>query len=104
MIELTDKSFKTEVLDSKLPVLVDFWAPWCGPCRGIAPTIKALAEKYAGQLVVGKLDVDEHTKMAQKYDVRSIPTLLFFKDGEVVAQIVGGASRTKIENAIKALL
>ena len=84
--EFTDANFETEVLKSDLPVLVDFWAEWCGPCKMIAPTIEQLAGEYEGKLKVGKIDVDVHQQMAMKYNVRGIPTLLIFKDGKPVEQ------------------
>lgn len=92
-LAITQSDFDQNVLKSEVPVLVDFWAPWCGPCRAIAPDIEALAEKYAGQAKVYKLDVDEEPDIASQYGVQSIPTLLVFKGGKVVEQRVGGAPR-----------
>jgi thioredoxin len=99
--ELTDDNFETEVLKSEVPTLVDFWAVWCGPCRQIAPTVDALAEEYKGRLNVGKMDVDNHQIVPQQYGVRSIPTLLVFKGGKVVGQVVGAVPRAKLEAEIQ---
>jgi len=94
--EFTDTNFEAEVLQSPIPVLVDFWAPWCGPCKMLAPSIEALAGDYAGKLKVGKLNTDESENVAAKYGIRSIPTLLVFKNGEVVNQLVGALPKEKI--------
>lgn len=88
-VTLTDATFDEEVLQSEVPVLVDFWAAWCGPCRVIAPTIEKLAADFHGRVKVGKLDVDNNPNVATRYDIRSIPNLLFFKDGRVVDQVIG---------------
>lgn len=88
-IELTDATFESEVLNSALPVLVDFWAPWCGPCRVMAPTIDQLAKELEGKVKVAKMNVDENNKYAQQFGIMSIPTFLFFKEGKVVEQMVG---------------
>ena len=89
-LEMTDTNFDAEVLQSDKPVLVDFWAVWCGPCKMIAPTVEEIAKEYDGKLKVGKVDVDHNQAVAQKFGIRSIPTLLIFKGGKVVEQ-VGGA-------------
>ncbi|MCB0289657.1 MAG: thioredoxin [Calditrichaeota bacterium] len=102
--EFTDANFETEVLKSDLPVLVDFWAEWCGPCKMIAPTIEQLAGEYEGKLKVGKIDVDVHQQMAMKYNVRGIPTLLIFKDGKPVEQIVGAYPKPAIVQKLTAHL
>ncbi len=104
LLEVTDSNFKTEVLDSKTPVLVDFWAAWCAPCRAIAPHVDALATEYAGKLKVGKCDIDSNQGIPQQFEIRSIPTLLVFKDGKVVGQLVGAVARTKIEDLVKKAL
>ena len=100
-LEVTDQTFEAEVLKSDQPVLVDFWAAWCGPCKMIAPTVEALASEYAGKAKVAKVNVDENQTIPTQYNVRGIPTLLLFKDGKVQEQIVGAASRDAIENMIK---
>jgi thioredoxin 1 len=100
-IEVTDDNFESEILKSDTPALVDFWAVWCGPCRQIAPTVEALASEYKGKLKVGKLNVDDHQQVPQRYGIRSIPTLLVFKGGEVVDQIIGAVPRAKLEESIK---
>jgi thioredoxin 1 len=93
-VTLTDDNFQDEVLNADEPVLVDFWAEWCGPCRMIAPMIEELADDFDGRAKIGKLDVDHNSQVAMQYGIRSIPTLLFFKDGEVADQMIG-APRTK---------
>ncbi len=103
-LEVTDVSFKDEVLDSKLPVMVDFWAEWCGPCKMIAPTVAELAKEYEGRAKVVKLDVDSNYKTSGAYDVRSIPTLLFFKNGQVVDKIVGAVPKQKLKEKLEANL
>jgi thioredoxin 1 len=95
-IELTTENFDNEVLQSDVPVLVDFWAVWCAPCRMIAPVVEELAGSYAGKVKVGKLNVDDHGDVATRYNVRGIPTLLLFHEGEVQDQIVGAGSRDSI--------
>ena len=101
--EFTDANFEAEVLKSEVPTLVDFWAVWCGPCRAIAPIVEGLAAQYTGQIKVGKLDVDHNQRVAAQYMVRSIPTLLLFKGGKVVEQLVGAGPQTKqkLEDAFK---
>src|SRR5262245_66420686 len=89
-LEITAANFEAEVLKSTTPVLIDFWAPWCGPCRMVAPSVEEMATQYAGKLKVGKLNVDEHPAVAQRYNITGIPALLFFEDGAVV-KTVGGA-------------
>lgn len=96
VIEFNDANFKGEVLDSDIPVLVDFWAEWCGPCKALAPTISELADEYHTKMKVGKVNVDQNSSTASTYGVRSIPTLLLFQDGSVVNQIVGNVPKDSI--------
>ncbi|UTW00451.1 thioredoxin TrxA [Marinomonas rhizomae] len=95
-IQITDAQFAEEVLNSEIPVIVDFWAPWCGPCKMIAPVLEDVAAEYAGKVKVVKLNVDENTETAPKYNVRGIPTLLIVKGGEVVATKVGAVSKSQL--------
>ncbi len=104
VMNVSDESFNAEVLQSELPVLLDLWAPWCGPCKAIAPTVEALAGEYDGQLKVVKLNVDDNPKTPANYNVRGIPNLILFKGGEVQEQIVGAVPRAKLEAAIKNLI
>ena len=90
-----------EVLDSATPVLVDFWATWCAPCRAIAPSLEELATQYKGQVKIAKVDVDESQQVAQQFGIRSIPTLLMFKGGKVVEQLVGAVPKAKLEDTLK---
>ena len=95
-LTLTDQNFEQEVLKSDQPVVVDFWAVWCAPCRLVAPTVDAIAEEYLGRAKVGKLNVDENQAVPSRYNVRGIPTLLVFKNGQVQEQIVGATSKDNI--------
>ena len=103
-VTVLDSTFKSEVLESPIPVLVDFWAVWCAPCRAIAPSLEELATQYKGQIKVAKVDVDSNNEVAQQFGVRSIPTLLLFKGGRVLEQLVGAAPKAKLEDTIKKAL
>jgi thioredoxin 1 len=100
-IHLTDTNFKKEVLESDLPALVDFWAPWCGPCRMVAPIIDELAKEYRNKLRVCKINVDDNPRVATQYGVMSIPTLIFFKNGKVIEQIVGALNKVELKRKIE---
>ncbi len=100
--ELTDGNFQNEVLDSQAPVLVDFWAPWCGPCRMIAPMVEELAQEYKGAVKIGKINIDDSPSAATQYGVSSIPTLMIFKGGEVVDRFVGVQPKSRLVAALDA--
>ncbi len=99
-VTITDQNFNDEVTKSNIPVLIDFWAVWCGPCRAIAPVVEQLAGEYDGKIKIGKLDVDENPETAVKFGVRSIPTLLLFKNGQVVDTIIGAVQKQVIVQKI----
>jgi thioredoxin 1 len=99
-----DANFETEVLQSNIPVLVDFWASWCQPCKAIAPHVDALAEDYEGKVKVGKVNVDENPATPAKYGIRGIPTIILFKDGKVVDQVVGAVPKAQLEALLKKAL
>ena len=94
--DVDDKSFEEQVLKSEVPVLVDFWAPWCGPCKTIAPLLEEIAEEYGGKVLVAKVNVDDNQEYANRYNVRGIPNLILIKDGEVKDQIVGNVPKQEI--------
>ena len=100
IVEVTDANFDTDVLKSDKPILIDFWATWCGPCRAIAPIVDELAMEYQGKVKVGKMDVDRNSATPMRYGVRGIPTLLVFKDGQVKEQIVGYVPKEQIQKAL----
>ncbi len=104
MVELSDSTFEKEVLKSEEPVLVDFWAPWCGPCRILAPVVEEIANSYSGRLKVGKLNVDDNQETTMAYGIRSIPTLIIFKGGKAIDQIIGAVPKSEIERMVKKAL
>lgn len=101
VVEGNDFNFEKEVLNSETPVLVDFWAPWCGPCRVVAPIVEQIADEYEGKIKVVKLNTDENQNIAMTYGIRSIPTLGIFKDGKVVDAVIGAVAKNHIEDKIK---
>ncbi|MBI4100713.1 thioredoxin [Candidatus Microgenomates bacterium] len=103
-ITLKDETFETEVLKSNLPVLVDFWAEWCAPCRMVGPIVDELAKDYEGKMKVGKLNVDENSKTASQYNIMSIPTLLIFKNGKIAKSIIGAQSKERFKQQIDEVL
>jgi len=101
---VTDSSFKQNVLESEIPVLVDFWAPWCGPCRMVAPVVEEIADQYAGKVKVFKLNTDENPNIASQYGIRSIPTLMIFKGGQRVDMVVGAVPKTTLADTLEKYL
>ncbi len=104
VLHVSDDSFEQEILNSKKPSLVDFWAAWCGPCKAIGPVIEELATEYGDQVNIAKMNVDENPKTPAKYGINAIPTLILFKDGKAVEQIVGVVSKAQIEETIKKVI
>jgi thioredoxin 1 len=102
--EVTDSNFESEVAKSTVPVLVDFWATWCGPCKAIAPHLEAIAAAYAGKLRVGKCDIDRNQAIPVQFDIRSVPTLLLFRGGQVAGQLVGAVPRARIEDLVSKVI
>jgi thioredoxin 1 len=100
VLSVTDNTFEQEVLKAELPVLVDFWAPWCGPCKAVAPVVEDLSKEYDGRLKVVKLNTDENPKTAQAYSIKGIPSLFLFKAGQVVEQVVGAVPKSTLANAV----
>jgi thioredoxin 1 len=98
--EVTDSNFQQEVIKSNIPVLVDFWAPWCGPCRMVAPVVEEIAGQYEGQIKVVKVNTDDNPQVASQYGIRSIPTLMIFKDGQKVDMVVGAVPKTTLANTL----
>ena len=103
-VEINDSNFEDEVIKSDIPVLIDFWAEWCAPCRIIAPIVEEIADEYQGKVKVGKVNVDNNPQTSMNYGIRSIPTLLIFKDGKPVDQLIGAVPKNEIETKISALV
>jgi thioredoxin 1 len=103
-VEVTDQNFQTEVLANPLPVIVDFWAPWCGPCRMIAPKLEEIAKDYEGKAVIAKVNVDNSPMVAGQFGIRSIPTLLYVKGGKIMDQVIGNVPKSDLEDRLKKLL
>ena len=104
VLEFTEENFKSDVLESKLPVLVDFWATWCGPCKAIGPIVEELAKEYTGKIKVGKVNVDDNNQVAMQFGVRSIPTLIIVKDGKVIDQLIGAVPKQSMVDLISKVL
>jgi thioredoxin 1 len=102
-VNITDASFD-ELVTGQQPAVIDFWAEWCGPCRAIAPIVEELAEEYAGRVLIGKVNIDENEDLTDTFGIRSVPTLLFFKDGQIVDKHIGGITRAALEEKVKSLL
>jgi thioredoxin 1 len=104
LVQLTSENFAQEVLHSGVPVVVDFWAAWCGPCRVVGPIVEALAAQFVGQAKVAKLNIDDYPEIASQYNIHAVPTLLFFQNGQVVAEVVGVLSQRQLAAKLEALL
>ena len=104
LLEVSDDNFETEIMNSDLPAMVDFWAEWCGPCKMVGPLVEELANEYTGKIKVAKMDVDKNPQTPIKFGIRNIPTLILFKDGEVAQTIVGAQPKSNIENELKKIL
>ena len=104
VFEVSDANFESEIINSKIPAMVDFWAEWCGPCKKVGPVVEELAAEYQGKIKIAKMDVDSNRKTPAKFGIRNIPTLILFKGGEVVNTIVGAQPKTSIEDELKKLL
>ncbi len=104
IVAATDENFQKEVLESPIPVMVDFWAPWCGPCRMVSPVVEELADNYAGKIKIAKLNTDENQTTAYRYGIRSIPTLMFFQGGQVVDAIIGAVPKKTLQAKIEGYL
>ena len=104
LLQLTDGEFEREILKSEIPALVDFWAPWCGPCHMVAPAVEEIASKFSGKIKVAKMNVDENRATPGNYGIMSIPTLLLFKKGEIVDRIIGAVPKSRLEEAVRKIL
>jgi len=104
LLEVTDETFETEIMNSDLPAIVDFWAEWCGPCRMVSPMVEELANEYKGKIKVAKMNVDQNRQTPARFGIRNIPTLIFFKGGEVAKTIIGAQPKSSIEEEMKKLL
>ncbi len=104
VLEVNDSVFEEEVLKSGTPVLVDFWAPWCGPCKVVSPIVQEIADAYSGKLKVAKLNVDDNQETTVKFGIRSIPTIILFKDGEALDQVIGAVPKSELENLVSKVL
>jgi len=104
VVEVTDQNFEQEILKSEIPALVDFWAAWCGPCKMVAPVVEELAKEYKGKIKIAKMNVDENRQTPAKFGIRNIPTLILFKNGEVVQTIIGAQPKSYLETELKKLL
>jgi thioredoxin 1 len=104
LLHVSDANFEDEIVKADIPAMVDFWAEWCGPCKMVGPTVEALAKEYAGKIKIAKMDVDQNRETPAKFGIRSIPTLILFKNGKVAQTIVGALPKSDIEEALKKLL